>query len=79
MYIIEKQTKMFFHPGSAGKRKGKPKLEFIFHLPAKIGVVPKTGPAKKKKGDGSSVSICWKIENCIIEGFLVVGVTKAKK
>lgn len=48
MYIIEKQTKMFFHPGSAGKRKGKPKSEFIFHLPAKIGVVPKTGPAKKK-------------------------------
>lgn len=39
----------------------------------------KNWASKKKKGDGSSVSICWKIENCIIEGFLVVGVTKAKK
>jgi len=48
VYIIEKQPKMFSHPGSVGRGKENPNQKTFSTCPWSLGVVLKTGPAKKE-------------------------------
>lgn len=60
MHIFEKQPKNDF-PSWKRQRKAPTRKTYSHYYQVKKA---------REKGVGTSVSICWKMENCIIEGFV---------